>query len=142
MTRINQGWQDDLSRKVSLTYLSISIIRVAAFLLLLSGACVSALSFGRDGNAIFFVTGIWLMFSSVPLYLITNIADDARKIRVVSQAYLDLQKQQTICLNDIRSLLDDSVADNESLLKLQKNQLTQLKSIESLLSESEIVDGG
>lgn len=137
---INQDWQDDLSRKISLTYLSISIIRVGAFLLLLFGGGLSLSASGNNGNSIFVVTGIWLMFSSVPLYLITNVADDVRKIRVVSQAYLDLQKQQTICLNDIRSLLDDSAVDNESLLNLQKNQLTKLKSIESLLSESEMAD--
>ena len=140
MTGINQDWQDDLKRSISLTYLSISITRFVAALMLLFGAFVSLSAFGNNGNSISLVTGIWLMFSSVPLYLITNVADDARKIRVASQAYLDLQKQQTICLNDIRALLDDSAVDNESLLKLQKNQLTQLKSIESLLSESEMVD--
>jgi hypothetical protein len=136
MAGINQDWQNDLRAEMSITYLSINVTRFVAALMLLSGGFVA---FGRSDNSVNFVTGVWLMFSSVPLYLITNIADDIRKIRVVSPFYLDLQKQQTIYLNDIRSLLDDSAVDNESLLNLQKNQLTQLKSIESLLSDSETV---
>lgn len=76
------GLPKEIEKELRVSYLSVAIGKVAGAIIILIGSIVSLTSLAFN-SGVGFGSGITIMFSAMPIFLMVQIVDDTRRNRIL-----------------------------------------------------------